>query len=271
MQFLLKSEEFLQYAQYKVIEQDIIMIEKNIARKIGKAIFDYKMIDDKDRILVAVSGGKDSLTLLKDLAVRMKSFPIKYEIEAIHIETDFCSCCKKNKLEAVFKEVGVPYHIFPVPVMARLKPGKTMNCYWCSNQRRLELMKFAEENNFNKIALGHHLDDIAETLLMNVMLKGDMAGMLPVMKYRKYPCTIIRPLAYVREEEIIEYSEKTGISSVVCTCPYGQKSKRKEIRSMIREVSSKNPNVQENILKAMHNVDMDYLLGKKPSAEESNQ
>ncbi len=245
------------------------MIEKIIAKKIGKAIFDYKMIEDGDRILVAVSGGKDSITLLKDLVSRMKSFPIKYEIEAVHIETDFCSCCKKTKLEDIFKETRVPYHIYPVAVMGRLKPGKTMNCYWCSNQRRLELMKLAEERKCNKIALGHHLDDIAETLLMNMMFKGEMGGMLPVVKYNKFPCTIIRPLAYVREEEIIEYAGKMDILSIVCTCPFGKKSKRKEIREIIRTISKTNPNIQENILKSMHNVDMDYLLGTKQVVESA--
>ena len=138
-----------------------------------------------------------------------------------------------------------------------------MNCYWCSTQRRLELMKFAESIGCNKIALGHHLDDIAETLLMNMMYKGVTGGMLPVMPYKKFKCTIIRPLAYLKEDEIITYVQSLGLTGSVCTCALGTKSKRREVREIIRKLSATNPNIQENLLKSMHNVDMEYLIGFK--------
>jgi len=143
-------------------------IERLISKIIGQAIYKYKMIEENDKILIAVSGGKDSMTLLYDLMKRRKSFPIHYDIEAVHIKTDFCSCCQKLNLENKFKEWNAVYTIKHVPVLKRLRPGKKMNCYWCSTQRRMELLNFAKGRGCNKIALGHHMDDIIETLLMNI-------------------------------------------------------------------------------------------------------
>ena len=111
-------------------------LEKIISKKIGRAIFDYKMIKNNDKILIGVSGGKDSLTLLYDIIKRQKSFPIKYQVQAAHIITDF-TICNKEKIEKIFNEWKVEYHFIEVPVLKRLKPDKNMNCYWCSNQRRI--------------------------------------------------------------------------------------------------------------------------------------
>ncbi len=235
-------------------------LETTISKRIGKAIFNYKMIEEGDKILVAVSGGKDSVTLLNDLVKRQRSFPIKYTLVAVHIQTDFCTCCDKNKLAEYFESLGVEYIIKDVGVIKRLKPGFKMNCYWCSNQRRLELMKIAGEIGASKVALGHHLDDIAETLLMNICFKGEIAGMLPKFKYDKFGGIIIRPLAYVKEELIIKLANEKGTKQLVCTCPYGKNSSRKSVRSQISELAKIDPSIRENILKSMHNVKDGFLL-----------
>ena len=235
-------------------------LEKIISKKIGKSIFDYKMIEENDKILIAVSGGKDSMTMLYDLINRKKSFPIKYEIEAIHIKSDFCKCCEKLNLIEKFEEWNIKYTILDVNILKRLKPDKKMNCYWCSMQRRMELMKYAKENNFNKIALGHHLDDIIETLFLNMFYKGEMSTMLPLLKYDNYDVTIIRPLALVKESQIIEFAKQKNISNLVCTCVYGKNSKRKTIKKAIQEFVKNDDTIKYNIFKSMQNVNFKYML-----------
>lgn len=233
-------------------------IEKVISKRIGKAIFDYKMIKENDKILVGISGGKDSLTLLYDLKKRQKSFPIKYEIQAAHIISDFTTC-NKDKIENLFKEWDIKYHFINVPVLKRLKPGKNMNCYWCSSQRRIELLNLAKKCNCNKIALGHHLDDVVETILMNMFYNGKIAAMTPVMEYKKYSYTIIRPLVYVLEKQIVKFADKKNFLNLVCNCQYGHNSKRLKMKQLINDLCKKNKNIRENIFTSLKNINEEFL------------
>jgi tRNA 2-thiocytidine biosynthesis protein TtcA len=239
----------------------MIKISHKLSKIIGKTVFKYRMIEENDRILAAVSGGKDSVTMLYDLKDRQKRLPVKFHFEAVHIQSDFCTCCQKSKLEAKFREMEVDYRIIDVAILKRVKPGETMNCYWCSSQRRMELLKYARENNFNKIALGHHLDDVIETLLMNMFYKGQISGMLPVMQFDNYPMRIIRPLAEVKEEEIIEFAKTAGVDRLVCKCPYGANSKRKEIRKSLNIFTKGNDSIKYNIFRSMENIKTRYLSG----------
>ena len=148
-------------------------IRKRVNKKITKAIHDFNLIEDGDRVLIATSGGKDSSVLLMELAARLGKFGPKCELAAIHIQSDFADKAPREFLQRMAEEYPqVPFYFKDVAVEARLKEGRKLNCYWCSTQRRTELIKFASENNFNKIALGHHMDDIVETLLMNMLYKG---------------------------------------------------------------------------------------------------
>ena len=234
-------------------------LEKIISKKIGKAIFDYKMIKNNDKILIGVSGGKDSLTLLYDLIKRQKSFPIKYKILAAHIITDF-TVCNKEKIEKLFNEWKIEYHFINVPVLKRLKTDKSMNCYWCSSQRRIELAKIASKNNCNKVALGHHMDDVVETILMNMFYNGKISAMKPVMKYKKFPYTIIRPLVYVKEEQIKKFASSKKFLNFVCNCPYGINSKRLDIKKIINQLNKTNKLIRENIFYSLKNICKDYLI-----------
>ena len=136
-------------------------IRKRISKKITKALHDFNLIEDGDKVLVAVSGGKDSSVLLMELASRMGKFLPNCEIAAIHIQSDFADKAPREFLERMAQQYPqIPFFFKDVAVEGRLKEGRKLNCYWCSTQRRTELIKFARENGYNKIALGHHMDDI---------------------------------------------------------------------------------------------------------------
>jgi tRNA 2-thiocytidine biosynthesis protein TtcA len=216
-----------------------------------KAVLERNLICEGDRILIAASGGKDSTALAWALTSIRPALKINYELAALHISTDFCACCKKSILSQRLAEWGMPFTDLFVPVIGRLKEGRKMNCYWCSTQRRTELIKYAMENNFNKIALGHHLDDIIETFFMNLCAKGEMDSMPILLKYRKYPITLIRPLAYLEERQIIECAAEQNILKAACTCPYGVNSKRRDMRQRIADFTNNSGAVKRRILKAI--------------------
>jgi tRNA 2-thiocytidine biosynthesis protein TtcA len=233
--------------------------ETTIAKLVEVGIRRYSMIEEGDRILIAVSGGKDSTALAYDLAMKRRWWPAKFELMAIHIATDFCSCCKKSAMFDLLDSWDLPHVSLDVPVIGRLKPGKSMNCWWCSTQRRTELIRYAMAEGYNKIALGHHLDDIVETLLMNMLYKSQISGMLPVVKYDKYPLSVIRPLALCEERQIISFADEKGFRSAVCTCPYGLESKRREVRKRIALLTNGSSELKRNLFDSMSNVNQDYL------------
>lgn len=233
--------------------------EDQLAKLTEIALRRYDMISAGDRILIAVSGGKDSTSLAYDLASKRRWWPVHYEIRAIHIATDFCSCCKKTALFDLLKSWDIEAISVDVPVIGRLKPGRSMNCYWCSTQRRTELIRYAIAEGFNKIALGHHLDDIVETLMMNMLYKGQISGMLPSLAYDKYPVSIIRPLALCEERQVIAFAEEKGFRSAVCTCPFGRESKRREVRGRIAQLTGGSSQLKRNLFDSMSNVHAAYL------------
>ncbi len=219
------------------------------------------MLEKADRVLVGLSGGKDSLTLLAHLANLQNNFQIPFTFEALHIKSDFSGCSAKPGFLDLVGSWGVKVHILEVAIEARLKPGKSMNCYWCSTQRRTELIQWANGRGFNKIALGHHTDDILESFFMNMAYKGEISTMLPVMRYDKYKAVIIRPMALVTEEQIIGYAKETGILSEALVCPFGKTSLRLKARQAISLLAASAPGVRANIFKAMENPHPRYLPG----------
>jgi tRNA 2-thiocytidine biosynthesis protein TtcA len=227
-----------------------------------KTVMERSLVCEGDRILIAVSGGKDSSVLAWALSSIRPALKINYELLAIHISTDFCECCKKPILRQRLEEWNIPFTDLFVPVINRLKEGKKMNCYWCSTQRRLELINYAVKNGFNKIALGHHLDDIIETFFMNLCSKGILLAMPVLLKYRKYPVSLIRPLALIEEKQIIACAAEKNILKAACTCLYGQNSQRKKIREKIAAFTGESGDVKRKILNALGAGDIDYLTEK---------
>jgi tRNA 2-thiocytidine biosynthesis protein TtcA len=225
----------------------------------AKAVLERNLIEEGDRILLAVSGGKDSTVLAWALSGLSRGLKKNYALEALHISSDFCSCCKKSALAQRLAEWGIPFTDIFVPIIGRLKEGRKMNCYWCSTQRRTELLKYAVERGFNKIALGHHLDDIIETFFMNMTGQGKLSAMPILLAYRKYPVRLIRPLAYLEERQIIACAAEKNILKAVCTCPYGIHSKRRDVRKRIADFTGNSGAVKRRIFKALSSGAADLL------------
>ena len=225
---------------------------------IDKAVFDYKLIEKGDKILVGASGGKDSTALIEYFANRQKRKNADFEFLALNIQTDFGGGLPSD-IQTLFKEWNVPVKSIFVDVTGRLTDGYKMSCYWCSNLRRKELINFAVKNGFNKIALGHHLDDILETLLMNALNKGELSTMTPSLKLEKYPVKIISPLCYAGVQTIVEHSKKGGYFGWTCTCTYQDNSTRKDARRRLELLTGGDRKKKERLFKALKNIRPEYL------------
>jgi len=236
-----------------------------ISSKIGQAIGDYNLISEGDRILVAVSGGKDSLTLLELLKARQRWSPVKYDIIAVHIKTDFtcASCVHTETLEKLFKEMKIEYIFKKINI---LKGKKKTNCFWCSWNRRKALFRIAEETGSNKVALGHHKDDIIETTLLNLFFNGEFSTMNPYQELFKGKIAIIRPLCYVEESQTKKFAKESDFPSQLCKCPYSEDSNRKYIKGIIKDIGKKSPSVKTNLLRSMGRIKHDYLNIKEEPA-----
>ncbi len=227
-------------------------------RLIDKAVIDYNMIEKGDRILVGASGGKDSTALLEYLSRRSLRKEAGFSFCALHIASEFGGTLPE-KITSLFRQWEVDMHTVRIDVQGRLKAGRKMSCYWCSTQRRTELLHFALENGFNKIALGHHLDDALETLLMNALEKGECSTMPPALRYDKYPVTLIRPLYYAAVEQIRRHAEEGGYAGWTCTCNFQDNSARKDARRRLALLTDGNPAQKTKLLQALKNIRAEYL------------
>ncbi|MGD2279068.1 MAG: ATP-binding protein [Candidatus Omnitrophota bacterium] len=233
---------------------------ERINSKVGKALHDYDLIGGGDRILVAVSGGKDSYTLLSLLKAIQGWAPVKFELVAAHIKTDFrCGeCMNKDDLRDLFEDMGVAYKFREINVLD--KEGKT-TCFWCSWNRRKALFEMADELGCNKVALGHHKDDIAETVLMNLLYNGEISAMNPRQEIFEGKITIIRPLCYVEEKVIKKFAKENKFPEQLCKCPFGSDSKRKYVKKFIKETEKETPkvNIKTNIFRSINRIRTDYV------------
>ena len=238
--------------------------ETTLAKLVEIALRRYSMIEPNDKILVGVSGGKDSTCLVRDLAIKRKWWEIPFEIEACHIATDLYAAGlgaeqDDSWISGKMEEWGIRYTRIDVPVIGRLKSGEKMNCYWCATQRRTELSRYARAKGFNKLALGHHMDDILETLLMNMLRKGEFATMPPVMPYINYPLTVIRPLALCEERLVVECAEELGFSSSTCSCGFNLEGERKTTRALLESLTRGSSHAKRNLFTSMSRIKRDYL------------
>jgi tRNA(Ile)-lysidine synthase TilS/MesJ len=220
---------------------------KRLESTFRKALFDFEMLKDVSKLAIALSGGKDSLTLLFLIkAIAGRGFP-NLDIYAIHVSGEF-SCgagINEDYLQAICKELGV--HLMMRQSSQKLE---TLECYSCSRERRRLLFDAAKSVGATTIAFGHHRDDLAQTLLMNLLHKAEFAGNLPKIHMQEYGVTIIRPLIYIAEQDIRTFAQQQGFARIVCRCPVGQNSMRKQVDQLLSEMEAIFPNARENIAKA---------------------
>lgn len=229
-----------------------------ISKRIGKAIADYEMLSDGDKIALAVSGGKDSLTLLRILEARRSFVPIKYELLAVHIDLGY-PCQHPKILGEYFKKIGVDYHVEKVDIL-KGKTRKDISCFWCSWNRRKAIFETAERFGCNKVALGHHKDDIVETILLNLFFHGEVSAMAPKQELFDGKIVIIRPLAYVEEDMIRRFAKTADFPHHKCACPNSLTSKRTKITEIIKDLQKACPDLKTNIFRAIKRVKKEYLL-----------
>lgn len=229
------------------IKQNWTGLGKRMESQVRKALFDFEMLDNVSKIAVALSGGKDSLTLLYMLkAISGRGFP-KLDIHAIHVKGEF-SCgagVQTSYLQKLCDELDVPLH-----VRESFQKLETLECYSCSRERRKLIFDAAKECGAETIAFGHTQDDHTETLLMNLLHKAEFAGNLPKLKMHDYGVTIIRPLIYVVESDIRTFASKQGFMRIMCRCPVGQNSMRKQTEELLKTIETLYPNAKNNIAKA---------------------
>ncbi len=230
-----------------------------ISKRVGRAIIDYRMIEEGDRIMVAVSGGKDSLTLLKVLADRQRFVPVKYSLVAVHVDMGYPRSIAA-RLSRYLEKQGVEYHVIRSDALKSAKRKKEkINCFWCSWNRRKALFQTADRLGCTKVALGHHLDDIAETILLNLFFQGEISAMKPRQELFGGKIVIIRPLCYTEEALIERFSRTLGFPHHTCSCPNSDISRRQMMTQIIRGVRKVCPEVRTNIFRSVRRVKTEYL------------
>lgn len=239
--------------------------EKKVQGLLGKAIREYDMIENGDRVVVAVSGGKDSFALLYMLKERLTWIPIQYELLAVHLDMGF-EGTQPPRIEQVCRQMGVAFHMEKTDygIKAHSPVNKENPCFLCSRLRRKHLFQLSKTLNFSKIAFGHNKDDIIETLFLNMFFSGELSTMLPKQSLFKGRLTIIRPLALLEENKIKQFAGRKGLPAIANPCPSAQNSARKEIKDFLSAFYSRNRKIKGNIFHALSHVRPDYLLPSIP-------
>jgi tRNA 2-thiocytidine biosynthesis protein TtcA len=235
-------------------------LEKALLRKVGEAIQRFKMIRDGDRVAVALSGGKDSSTLLESLLLLQKRAPIEFSVCAFTVEQGkFLRPIEP--LGEYLKRRGVPWTYFrDTPSLKLLEDQPDHGCDLCSRYRRRAVYEIAHDLGANVIAFGHTADDFCEALLRNTMFTGKLSALPPVTHSRDREYRLIRPLVYVTEDITRAYAEACGVPVVPCGCSQRTGTVRKSLRGMFSELEREYPHLKENILSAMGNLDTGRLL-----------
>ena len=243
-------------------DHDAARLARRLRHRVGRAIADFNMIEDGDRVMVCLSGGKDSHTLLDILLGLKAKAPVRFELAAVHLDQKQPGY-DPDLLPAYLRALGVPFHILEQDtyrVVKRVIPqGRTM-CGLCSRLRRGALYAFASAHGFTRIALGHHRDDIVETLFLNLFYQGTLKTMPPKLRSDDGRHIVIRPLAYCAEDDIAEYARQRAFPLMPCSlCGSQENLQRQAVKTMLAEWEGRFPGRTETIFRALGKVEPAHL------------
>ncbi|HEY0825039.1 MAG TPA: tRNA 2-thiocytidine(32) synthetase TtcA [Ramlibacter sp.] len=244
------------------IERENHKLEKRLCRLVGQAIGDYNMVQEGDKVMVCLSGGKDSYALLDILLKLQKRAPVSFDIVAVNLDQKQPGF-PEHVLPEYLKSLGVPFHIEEQDtysiVKDKIPEGKTM-CSLCSRLRRGILYRVADELGATRIALGHHRDDMLQTLFLNMFFGGKLKGMPPKLVSDDGRHMVIRPLAYVNEKDLVRWAEVRAFPIIPCTlCGSQENLQRKQVGAMLKEWDKRFPGRLDNMLHALQNVVPSHL------------
>ncbi len=251
------------------IERSIIKTyRKTIWNPFIGALKDYRMIAAGDRIAVCLSGGKDSFLLAKCLQeLQRHGSEVPFELEYIVMDPGYRPE-NRRRIEELLELMQLPAHIFDSPIFSVVEKQEMSPCYLCARMRRGYLYKFAQQLGCNKIALGHHFDDVIETILMSMLYGAEMRTMMPKLHSRNFPgMELIRPLYQVREKDILNWSRHNDLEFIRCACSVTASenedggSKRTEIKALLAQLRKVNPQIDINIFRSVENVKLETLIG----------
>lgn len=241
----------------KQTEEDKTLYRIN--KRFLKGITDYGLISDGDKILVGLSGGKDSMALLELLAMRSRIFKPRFTVMAVHVEMSNIEYKSDTTYLREFAEsLGVEFVTYTTSFDPTTDTRKSP-CFLCSWNRRKALFTVAKEYGCNKIALGHHNDDILETLLMNMTFQGAISTMPPRLVMRKFDMTIIRPMCLIHESDLVEMARIRGYRKQIKNCPYEKDSHRSNMKEVLRRLQEMNPEARYSLWNSMSNIQEDML------------
>ncbi|WP_010167188.1 tRNA 2-thiocytidine(32) synthetase TtcA [Candidatus Epulonipiscium viviparus] len=253
------------------IERSLITTyKKTIWSKFVKAINEYQLIKDGDKIAVCISGGKDSFVLAKCMQELLRHGRNNFELVFLVMDPGYSNQNRELIIENA-KLMGIPIQMFESPIFTVVADVGGNPCYLCARMRRGYLYKEAQQLGCNKIALGHHFDDVIETTLMNMLYSGEIKTMMPKLKSLNFkPMELIRPLYMVKEKDILAFKDYNKLMFLQCACLMTEKiandnvdSKRQEMKKLIQNFRKINPHIDRNIFQSMHNINLDTVLGTR--------
>jgi len=262
--------------RYKEIERSIIKkFRKDIWSNFVKAVIEYELIKENDKIMVCISGGKDSFLLAKCMEEIQKHGKVKFDLCYVCMNPGYNEK-NKNLIIENAKTLNVDLEMFESDIFGIVENVEKSPCYLCARMRRGCLYNKAKELGCNKIALGHHFNDVIETTLLSMFYGAEVKTMMPKLHSENFPgLELIRPLYLVKEDDIIAWSKYNDLTFINCACRFTEKtsyeddttSKRKEIKNLIKSMKKTNPLVDYNIYKALDNVNLNCVVGVKKNGE----
>ena len=266
--------------RYQEIERSLIKrFRKEIWVKFIRAINDYEMIKPNDKIAVCISGGKDSMILAKCMQEIQKHGKMDFELKFIVMDPGYAPENRQKIIDNA-KIMNIPIQIFDSPIFESVVNIEQSPCYLCARMRRGYLYRFAKECGCNKIALGHHFDDVVETILMGMMYGAQIQTMMPKLHSKNFEgMELIRPLYLVKEEDIVHWCKYNDLDFIRCACKFTEnadtehfstQSKRQEMKELVARYRKINPYVDINIFRSVHRVNLNTIIGYHDGEKEYN-